>query len=81
VAHLKKRLGPNTPIASVGISLGGLIMCHYLARKGKDTGLVGSVAVGPPWDVFKGCELLETRWPNRLINKQVARFLNELYDR
>jgi predicted alpha/beta-fold hydrolase len=56
-------------------------MCSYLVKKGKDTGLVGSVAVCPPWDVFKGTHLLETRWPNTLINRQVTRFLHDLYDR
>ncbi|CAG0915237.1 unnamed protein product, partial [Notodromas monacha] len=81
VQYLKKKLAPGTPLASVGISLGSLIMCHYLSKKGKESGLVGSVAVCPPWDTFRGTESLESAWPNTAINHHLAKCLTEIYDR
>ncbi|XP_055337445.1 protein ABHD1-like [Paramacrobiotus metropolitanus] len=78
VIQLLKRRYPTVPVMAVGISLGGILLCQYLAYCGKnniDSLLVGVMAVSVGWNIFESCKTLEQPLNWLLFNRMLTRSL------
>ncbi|CAH1247443.1 ABHD3 [Branchiostoma lanceolatum] len=71
VAHIRS-LYPDAPLMAVGASLGGMIIFNYLAKFGKDCGLVAAMVMSMPWNTFKTTESLEEPLNRLLFNKYLT---------
>lgn len=85
VKHVKG-LYPRAPVLGAGVSLGGMLLLNYLARKGAESGLVAGLTISVPWDALKSSESMEEPLNWLLFNKYltnglcraVARYRNVL---
>ncbi|XP_035660418.1 phospholipase ABHD3-like [Branchiostoma floridae] len=71
VTHIRK-LYPDAPLMAAGVSLGGMITFNYLAKFGKDCGLVAAMVMSMPWNTFKTTESLEEPLNRLLFNKYLT---------
>lgn len=53
VARIIKDREPNTPIAAVGVSLGGNVLLKWLGETGQDNPLAAAIAVSVPFELHK----------------------------
>ncbi|TNM94948.1 hypothetical protein fugu_017707 [Takifugu bimaculatus] len=74
VQHVKG-LYPDAPVLGAGVSLGGMLLLSYLARKGKESGLVAGLTISVPWDAQKSSESMEEPLNWLLFNKHLTRGL------
>uniref|UniRef100_A0A3P9LLV9 Abhydrolase domain containing 1 n=1 Tax=Oryzias latipes TaxID=8090 RepID=A0A3P9LLV9_ORYLA len=58
VQHVK-RLYPHAPLLGAGVSLGGMILLNYLARKRGDSGMVAGITISVAWDAIVSSNSLE----------------------
>ncbi|XP_047038549.1 phospholipase ABHD3 [Helicoverpa zea] len=65
----------DVPLLAAGVSLGGLILGHYLAEHGAGAGVHAALAVSSPLDVVKGSECMERAPLNALLSYHMARNL------
>lgn len=71
---------PESPIIATGISLGGMIMAHYLCET-KDRALVNAVMlISTVYDVHRGTTSMETVGLNMILNRHLARSLCEVVE-
>ncbi|XP_028176182.1 phospholipase ABHD3 isoform X1 [Ostrinia furnacalis] len=63
------------PLLCAGVSLGGLILGHYLAEHGERSGVDAALVVSSPLDVVKGSECIERPPLNALLSYHMARNL------
>ncbi|XP_052748782.1 phospholipase ABHD3 isoform X2 [Galleria mellonella] len=61
-------------LLAVGVSLGGLILGHYLAEQGEHAGVQAALVVSSPLDVVRGAECMQ-RPPAALLSYHMARSL------
>ncbi|CAG0888830.1 unnamed protein product [Darwinula stevensoni] len=76
--HVVKK-HPESPLAALGVSLGGLILGNYLCVAGENTPLTTAVIISAPWDVFISSESLQKPWMNRALNQHLAKALCNMY--
>ncbi|XP_004927636.1 phospholipase ABHD3 isoform X1 [Bombyx mori] len=74
VRWVRERRGAAQPLLAVGVSLGGLILAHYLAAHGAAAAVDAALAVSAPLDVEAGAASME-RGANRLLSRHMARNL------
>lgn len=75
VHHIKQKYHDSSLIA-VGISLGGLILFHYIVQHGrKNCGLIAGMTVSMAWDVFESSKELEKPLNSLVLNRPVAKGL------
>ena len=60
VAQLLRQRYPNTPLAAVGVSLGGNVLLKWLGETGSANPLVAAVAVSVPFLLNRAADRLET---------------------
>ncbi|MCB1738611.1 MAG: hydrolase [Gammaproteobacteria bacterium] len=65
---------PNTPLAAVGVSLGGNALLKYLGERGTDTPLTTAVAVSVPFRLDRAADRME-RGISRLYQWHLLRHL------
>jgi len=65
----------GAPVLAVGISLGGIILGHYLVRKGDAAKVEAALLVSVCFDTFEGCNSLEGDWLNRQLNSHLTKLL------
>lgn len=73
---------PESPILAIGVSMGGMIMLHYVNEMSEEDrhGLVAVMAVSVPWNCMESCYSLEEPINCFLFNKHLTRNLvNMLY--
>ncbi|WAQ94500.1 ABHD3-like protein, partial [Mya arenaria] len=51
VVHYVKSKYPDAPLMGTGVSLGGMILFSYLAKTGKDCGMLAGMCVSMAWNV------------------------------
>ncbi|CAB3227424.1 unnamed protein product [Arctia plantaginis] len=66
---------PDVPLLAAGVSLGGLILGHYLAEHGDRSLVHAALVVSSPLDVVKGSECMERAPLNALLSYHMARNL------
>ncbi|XP_064597254.1 phospholipase ABHD3-like [Liolophura sinensis] len=66
---------PEAPLFAAGFSLGGMILFNYLAKTGKECGILGGMVASVPWDVFESSKVLEQPINRFLYNQPLARNL------
>ncbi|CAK1544333.1 unnamed protein product [Leptosia nina] len=71
VDAVKKRAKGGRVVA-VGISLGGLILGHYLATRGNQASLYAALIISAPLDVERASECMEQRPLNALLSWHMA---------
>ncbi|ELT88631.1 hypothetical protein CAPTEDRAFT_21514 [Capitella teleta] len=76
IAHIKGRY-PDSPLLGVGVSMGGLLLTNYLAKKGKDTPMVGAMSISAAWDIFATSKVLEEPLNSFLFNRHLTENLIE----
>ncbi|KAM9354986.1 phospholipase ABHD3-like [Pholidichthys leucotaenia] len=74
VQHVKG-LYPNAPVLGAGVSLGGMVLLNYLARKREESGLVAGITISVPWDAQKSSDSMEETLNWLLFNKYLTRGL------
>lgn len=75
VRTLRDRIGPGTPLAALGFSLGGNVLLKYLGeREAAETGLAAAAAVSVPFDLGAAADHLE-RGPGRIYSRSLLRSL------
>ncbi|CAG4972486.1 unnamed protein product [Colias eurytheme] len=67
--------GRGGPLLGVGVSLGGLILGHYLAAHGERARLHAALIVSSPLDVERGSACIERPPLNALLSRHMARNL------
>ncbi|KAJ1158513.1 hypothetical protein NDU88_011201 [Pleurodeles waltl] len=71
ISHVRN-LYPKAPLLAVGVSLGGMTLLNYLARKGKDTGLVAAVTFSVVWNTLESSSSLEEPLNFFLFNQRLT---------
>ncbi|MBN3318605.1 ABHD3 Phospholipase, partial [Atractosteus spatula] len=71
VTHIKD-LYPKAPLMGAGISLGGMLLLNYLARKGNEAGLLAGLTMSVSWDTLESCASLERPLNKVLFNWHLA---------
>ncbi|KAL2082190.1 hypothetical protein ACEWY4_022008 [Coilia grayii] len=74
VTHIK-HTHPHAPLLATGVSLGGMLLLNYLARKGKEAGLVAGVTMSVSWNTLESCASLEQPINWLLFNRHLTRNL------
>eukprot|EP00112_Aurelia_sp_Birch-Aquarium-sp1_P007220 Seg1786.5 transcript_id=Seg1786.5/GoldUCD/mRNA.D3Y31 product="Phospholipase ABHD3" protein_id=Seg1786.5/GoldUCD/D3Y31 len=75
-------LFPESPVFGTGISLGGLIMSHWLAQVGKtQSQMVGAFIVSVPWNSFQSTLSLEKPLNWLLFNRHLTQKLLTMLNR
>ncbi|XP_070534816.1 phospholipase ABHD3-like [Ptychodera flava] len=77
VDHVKGHY-PDSPLIGVGLSLGGMILFHYVANSGKDCKLQAAMVISTVWNVFKTTESLESPMNYLVFNLFLTSSLNKL---
>ena len=77
--HLKTT-HPNSRIVAVGISLGGIVLCRYLAERGDDALVDAAMLVSVCFDFQAGCNSLEEPGFNSALNLHLTRTLIRLVE-
>ncbi|XP_023176836.1 phospholipase ABHD3 isoform X1 [Drosophila hydei] len=74
VHHVRRTLPLNCKLGATGISMGGLILGNYLARKSDEarTNLSAAKIISVPWDVHKGSASIEKPVINNLLGRHLA---------
>ena len=65
---------PEAPLLALGVSLGGIILGNYLADEGEKAKerLAAAMLVSVCFDTFRGCESLERKGLNLMLNRHLA---------
>ncbi|XP_069461612.1 protein ABHD1 isoform X1 [Ambystoma mexicanum] len=71
ISHVKS-LYPEAPVLAVGVSLGGMTLLNYLARKGKDSHLIAGVTFSVVWNTFESSSSLEEPLNFLLFNQRLT---------
>ncbi|KAM8846567.1 protein ABHD1-like [Synchiropus picturatus] len=71
VKHVKGHY-PQAPLLGVGVSLGGMLLLNYLARKRSDSGMVAGFTISVPWDTHKSAESMEEPLNCFIFNKYLT---------
>nr|XP_020445294.1 phospholipase ABHD3-like isoform X2 [Monopterus albus] len=74
VQHVKE-LYPSAPVLGAGVSMGGMLLLNYLARKGTESGMVAGFTISAPWDAEKSSTSLEEPLNYLLFNSFLTRSL------
>uniref|UniRef100_A0A3Q3WRT8 Phospholipase ABHD3 n=1 Tax=Mola mola TaxID=94237 RepID=A0A3Q3WRT8_MOLML len=74
VQHVKG-LYPYAPVLGAGVSLGGMLLLNYLARKGTESGMVAGLTISVPWNAHKSSDSMEEPLNWLLFNKYLTRGL------
>ncbi|XP_041975130.1 phospholipase ABHD3 [Aricia agestis] len=75
VAAVAARAGG--PLLAAGVSLGGLILGHYLAERGAEARVAAALVVSSPLDVVRGSACMEGPPLNRALSWHMARNLRD----
>lgn len=77
INHIKEKY-PDAPIVGTGVSLGGMILFNYLAKTGKDCGLMAGMIISVAWNVFESINTIEAPGLNKhVLNRILAKGLVE----
>lgn len=71
---------PNSRMVAVGISLGGIVLCRYLAEKGDDALVDAAMLVSVCFDFEAGCKSLEESGFNSALNLHLTKSLTRLVE-
>lgn len=71
---------PDSKIVAVGISLGGIVLCRYLAEKGEDALVDAAMLVSVCFDFKAGCTSLEESGLNSALNLHLTKSLIRLVE-
>ncbi|XP_054876115.1 phospholipase ABHD3-like isoform X1 [Poeciliopsis prolifica] len=71
VQHVKG-LYPQAPVLGAGVSLGGMILLNYLARKRTESGMVAGITISVAWDALKSSDSMEEPLNWLLFNKHLT---------
>nr|XP_024660969.1 phospholipase ABHD3 isoform X3 [Maylandia zebra] len=80
VQHVKG-LYPSAPVLGAGVSLGGMVLLNYLARKHTESGLVAGITISVPWDALKFSSSMEEPLNWLLFNRHVTKSLHQILNR
>lgn len=72
VVHHVKGLYPHSPVLGAGVSLGGMLLLNYLARKRSHSGMVAGITISVPWDAVKSSASMEEPLNWLLFNKYLT---------
>uniref|UniRef100_A0A4W5RAZ3 Phospholipase ABHD3 n=2 Tax=Hucho hucho TaxID=62062 RepID=A0A4W5RAZ3_9TELE len=71
VLHVRE-LFPQAPLLGTGVSLGGMLLLNYLARKGSEAGLVAGLTMSVSWDTLESCASLEQPINRLIFNRHLT---------
>lgn len=71
---------PNSRIIAVGISLGGIVLCRYLAERGEKALVDAAMLVSVCFDFLAGCKSLEEPGFNSALNLHLTKSLIRLVE-
>ncbi|XP_028253816.1 phospholipase ABHD3-like isoform X2 [Parambassis ranga] len=74
VRHVKE-LYPRSPLIGAGVSMGGMLLLNYLARKRTEAGMVAGITISAPFDALKSSDSMEEPLNWLLFNKYLTRGL------
>ncbi|KAG7461097.1 hypothetical protein MATL_G00206320 [Megalops atlanticus] len=79
IQHVKE-VFPQAPLLGTGVSLGGMLLLNYLARKGNEAELLAGLTLSVSWDTLESCASLERpiNWLlfNRHLTGNLCRAIN-----
>lgn len=71
---------PNSRIVAVGISLGGIVLCRYLAERGDQALVDAAMLVSVCFDFIAGCKSLQEPGLNSALNLHLTKSLMRLVE-
>ncbi|XP_066554583.1 phospholipase ABHD3 isoform X2 [Amia ocellicauda] len=71
VLHVREKF-PQAPLLGAGVSLGGMLLLNYLARKGSEAGLLAGLTMSVSWDTLESCASLEQPINRLLFNRHLT---------
>ncbi|KAF4092097.1 hypothetical protein AMELA_G00016950 [Ameiurus melas] len=80
VNHVKE-LYPQAPLLGAGVSLGGMLLLNYLARKGRDSKMISGLALSVSWNSFESSKSLEQPINKLLFNRHLTSNLRHTVNR
>lgn len=69
---------PSSPIYAVGISLGGIILSHYLSQTGINSLVSAALLISVAFDIHAAEASLSLPGLNLMLNKHLAQRLCEM---
>lgn len=75
-----KTTHPNSRVVAVGISLGGIVLCRYLAERGDEALVDAAMLVSVCFDFQAGCKSLEEPGFNSALNLHLTKSLIRLVE-
>ncbi|XP_054715192.1 phospholipase ABHD3-like [Uloborus diversus] len=79
LGYIKERY-PDRPIYGVGISLGGIILGHYLAESRSDSLVCAALLISTAFDIHAGEASLSIPGLNLMLNKHLTQRLLEMLE-
>ncbi|KAM9496521.1 phospholipase ABHD3-like [Clarias gariepinus] len=67
-----KALYPQAPLVGAGVSLGGMLLLNYLARKGSDSKMIAGLTLSVIWNSFESSKSLEQPINKLLFNRHLT---------
>lgn len=77
LSHIKMK-HPGCPIYAVGISLGGIILSHYLSESGTNSLVSAAMLISVAFDIHAAEASLSLPGLNLMLNKHLAQKLCEM---
>ncbi|XP_023662780.1 protein ABHD1-like isoform X1 [Paramormyrops kingsleyae] len=71
ICHVKKLI-PQAPLLGMGVSLGGILLLNYMARKGSEADIQAGITMSVSWDTLESCASLEQPINRLLFNRHLA---------
>ncbi|XP_028460426.1 phospholipase ABHD3, partial [Perca flavescens] len=72
VVHHVKGLYPHAPVLGAGVSMGGMLLLNYLARKRTESGMVAGFTISVPWNALESAASMEEPLNWLLFNKYLT---------
>jgi predicted alpha/beta-fold hydrolase len=80
IDQLRQRF-PDSPLAAVGISLGGNVLLKYLGESGEDSMLNAAMAISVPFDLANGARALDKGFARFYQRHLITRLANKIRDK
>lgn len=78
VLNFMKKKYPKARIVATGVSLGGIVLCRYLVKSGRDSLVDAAMLISVCYDLLAGSDSMNRYGLNIALNNHLARSLRKV---